>query len=75
MVFVNGHVDRDVQMTYSEKVAFSQKDKLLGCIQEVLSMSDKVYRGIKGCDVVFVHRWHTRLCRKSESMTPKNSWR
>lgn len=40
MVFVNGHVDREVQMTYSDKVAFNKKDKLLGCIQEVLSMSD-----------------------------------
>ena len=40
MVFVIGHVHREVQMTYSEKVVFNQKYKLLGCIQEVLSMSD-----------------------------------
>ena len=39
MVFVNDHVDREVQMTYAEKVAFNQKDKLLGSIQEVSNMS------------------------------------
>lgn len=39
MVFVNDHVDREVEMTYAGKVACNQNDKLLGSIQEVWNMS------------------------------------